>query len=174
MNSTWMKIGIAYVAGMITYGVYQNHEHSEEMNKLMSLSMDSAGADTTSFVPCACDNEPRYNVSPRDTSGNHPIDGDAACKLMVGGRDEIAGTGSKTLAPTKGAWFSKVTLDLLFCRIPDANGIFVYKGSMKGDGKDPVYLIEAGRTNYITVEDDGVATMYYSRAMCPTVCGSCY
>jgi hypothetical protein len=70
-----------------------------------------------------------------------------------------------------GAWFSKVTLDIMFCNKPDANGIYVYK-AVTTEGQ-PTYVIEAAKTYMILSTDDGSSYIYYSRTMCPTACGVC-
>lgn len=167
MNSTWIKIAIAYTAGMITYAVYQNHEETERFDKLVSLSIDSIATDTSDIsLSCACDDKVRYDVTPKDRSENIPIDKVETCHEMV--------SSGPTLPEAKrGAWFSKLTLDLMFCHAPDANGIFVYKAMMPGDTNEEVYLVEAARTNKITTEDDGTSYIYYSRTLCPNICGRC-
>ncbi len=168
MNSTWIKIAIAYTAGLITYAVYQNHEETERLDKLVSLSSDTSLADTSDkSIPCACDDGKRYIVSPRENSENTPVDNVATCQAMV------TASGPTLPEAKKGAWFSKLTLDLMFCHAPDANGIFVYKAMMPGDTKEEVYLVEAARTNKITTEDDGTSYIYYSRTLCPNICGRC-
>jgi hypothetical protein len=172
MNSTWIKIAIAYTAGMITYAVYQNHEESERLEEFISLSIDTTEIDSASFVSCACDNDPRYDVRPKEESGNYPIDDFLTCQSMINGTTETT-TSGKDLTEKKGAWFSKIALDLIFCHAPDANGIFVYKGTMPDDTKEEVFIVEAARTNKITTADDGSSTVYYSRTLCPTICGRC-
>lgn len=168
MNSTWIKIAIAYTAGMISYAVYQNHEETEQLDKLITLSNDVSLADTSEkALSCACEDGERYNVSPKEQSENIPIDNVATCQAMVNG------SGPTTQEANKGVWFSKITLDLMFCHAPDANGIFVYKAMMTGSTKDEVYVVEAARTNKITTVDDGSSYIYYSRTLCPNICGKC-
>ena len=173
MNSTWIKIGIAYTAGMITYAVYQNYQEAGQIKEMMSIS----SPDTSDMVSlpladaCACENESRYDVDPKTDSKNQPIGKLPDCQTMVNG---VAGSQSgekETTAEPKGAWFSKLTLDLMFCHAPTANGIFVYKG-MDVTGKY-VYIVEAARDNAINTTDDGSATMYVSYSLCPTMCGAC-
>src|SRR6185369_12397664 len=134
----------------------------KELTKLeLSQVSDSSTQDTThSAIPCSCDNELRYNVS-GTTSENYPITKVTTCQTMV----------SSAGAP-KGGWFSKVTLDPMFCHAPDANGIFVYKGN--DSAGNPVFIAEAARDTRIQTVDDGVSFMYYTRTLCPTVCGKCY
>lgn len=168
MNSTWIKIAIAYTAGMITYAVYQNHEETERLDKLITLSNDVSTADTSEkALPCACEDGERYNVTPKEESENFPIAKVEDCQAMVNG------SGQTDPDANRGVWFSKITLDLMFCHAPDANGIFVYKAMMPGSTKDQAYVIEAARTNKITTEDDGSSYIYYSRSLCPNICGKC-
>ncbi|MCX6274829.1 MAG: hypothetical protein NTV09_06450 [Bacteroidetes bacterium] len=135
MNSTWIKIAIAYTAGMITYAVYQNHEETERLDKLITLSSDVSLADTSEkSLSCACEDGERYNVTPKERSENFPIDNVGTCQAMVNG------SGPTIPEANKGVWFSKITLDLIFCHAPDANGIFVYKATMPGSTKDQVYV----------------------------------
>ncbi|MEO8087242.1 MAG: hypothetical protein ABI763_10505 [Bacteroidota bacterium] len=172
MNSTWVKLAIAYTAGMITFAVIEDVKIMDKLDKMPGISE----TDTTKGEPpaleddCACQNEERYNVDPSEASENTPIDKIPVCQAMVAG---AAATTPPGTAVCKGAWFSKITLDLIFCHAPDANGIFVYEGMMPGSTKDRVYIVEAARTNKILVTDDGSSYIYYSRSMCPTICGKC-
>jgi hypothetical protein len=179
MNSTFMKILLAYSAGMITVAVWQNAKISNKLEsgdkgEPTALREDTTGSDTTSAgSTCACENATRYNVDPREDSRNYPISDDAACQAIVSA-SLVAAAKSGGRNSYKGAWFSKVTLDLMFCHAPDANGIYVYNGVITADGTtEPTFVVEAARTNRIISHDDGTATMYYSRSMCPTFCGAC-
>jgi hypothetical protein len=174
MNSTFLKIGIGYIAGLLTFGVYQNFEEAKKLDELSLLMRDSTESDTTSMgLPCACDNEARYNVEPREDSQNFPIDV-STCQGMVTAASAPLRTEDKQVATIKGAWFSKVTLDLMFCHAPDANGIYVYKGEVtSGEYTGPTYIVEAARSNKIVSHDDGTSYIYYSHTLCPMVCGAC-
>ncbi len=173
MNSTWIKIAIAYTAGMISYAVFQNLEESERLEELISLSKDTTEIDTASLVTCECVNDPRYDVMPKEESGNYPIDDFLTCQSMINGSTSQTSGETGVLIEKKGAWFSKIALDLIFCHAPDANGIFVYKGTMPDDTKEQIFIVEAARTNKITTSDDGSSTVYYSRTLCPNICGRC-
>lgn len=181
MNSTLTKILLAYTAGMVTVAVYQDVKilgkfepvAPTETSELRSDS-DTSRSDTTSASSsCACINDDRYNVSPKEDSQNFPISTALDCKAMVNGAAGTPLKVGKEMMTIKGAWFSKVTLDLMFCHKMDANGIFVYEGVKTGESTEPVYIIEAARTNKIVSHDDGTSYMYYSQTMCPTVCGVC-
>jgi len=171
MNSTLIKIGIAYIAGIGTYALYQNYNITNKVEnintQLMSAdSIESTENDSSTTELCPCDNGPRYNVDPRQDSRNIPIPSIPTCSTMV--HNAVP----KGVTPVAmGAWFSKVTLDIMFCNKPDANGIYVYKAVM--DDGTPTYVIEAARSNAILSTDDGSSYIYYSRTMCPTVCGAC-
>jgi hypothetical protein len=175
MKSTVLYVAIAYLAGIATYSLIEekNIEHKiDEMSNQISY-LDTMESDTTGLIPCACDNVNRFNIDPAQNSGNVGITDGTACQTMVaGGGTAPARTGDKDLtAAVKGAWFSKMTLDQMFCHKPDANGIFVYKGK-DPEGHD-TYIIEAGRDNRITTVDDHSSYMYYSHTLCPMVCGIC-
>ena len=171
MNSTFMKLAIAYIAGIGTYALYQNYKITSKVEsihtQLMSAdSLEPSDDDSSAAESCACDNDARYNVDPRQDSKNIPIPSIPTCSTMV--HNAVP----KGVTPVAmGAWFSKVTLDIMFCNKPDANGIFVYK-AVTDDGT-PTYVIEAARRNEILSTDDGSSYIYYSRTMCPTVCGAC-
>lgn len=170
MNSTWIKIAIAYTAGMITYAVFESHEVLEKVDKIAMMSTDTSATDAIDLeTSCACENKARYDVDPKERSENIPIDKIEACRAMVNGEGPTIPEGKK------GAWFSKLTLDLMFCHAPEANGIFVYKATMEGPTKEKeeTFVIEAARTNKINTEDDGTSYIYYSRTLCPTICGRC-
>ena len=165
MESNLAKALLFYSAGVLTFVAFQNFKEAEQV-QTMSLRMDSTVSDTTSAGrECACDNSLRYNIDPKEDSQNYPISTTAACSTMVAS----AYGGAK--GAVKGFWFSKVTLDLMFCNKMDANGIYVYNA--KDDAGNPVFLAEAARSNKIISHDDGSSFIYYSRAMCPTNCGVC-
>ncbi|CAN5467759.1 hypothetical protein BH11BAC1_BH11BAC1_19860 [soil metagenome] len=167
MTSTWIKVAIAYTAGMITFAVMEDVKILDKLDKMPVV----ADTDTAALAEdCACQNEERYNVDPREESENTPINKIPVCQAMVAGAAATTPAGE---AICKGAWFSKIALDLMFCHMPDANGIFVYEGMMPGSTIDRVYIVEAARTNKILVTDDGSSHIYYSRSMCPTICGEC-
>ena len=193
MNSTLIKIAIAYIAGIVTYQVFQNYNIAKKIDNItphkMSLStgdtrtgdmgdttatdnistarmsLEAAGA-PSGDVQCPCDNEARYDVSPIEPSMNVPITTVPTCSTMVANANPHTGT-----VVGKGAWFSKITIDNMFCHKPDANGIYVYK-ALNTDGT-PTYIVEAARSNKISSDDDGTSFIYYSRAMCPNICGQC-
>jgi hypothetical protein len=173
MNSTFMKIALAYIAGIATYALFQNYQIISKVNQLSNEVRSEEGGESDSSESasqCACANDARYNVSPIEDSQNFPITDVAACRAMVGGASPSEGD-TRSGSVMKGAWFSKVTLDLIFCNKPDANGIFVYRGT-DTEGQ-PTFIVEAERTNKIRTVADGTSTMYYSRAMCPMICGAC-
>jgi|GEM_PF-5304913 len=171
-SSTLIYALLIYIGGIATYGLYQEIKDSDKTDKMMlMMETDSSATDTTSVShPCACEDDLRYNVSPKEDSKNLPISSDAACQGMVNGTTPPRGDEKGPLT-IKGAWFSKITLDIMFCHKQDANGIYVYKGT-DAEGQ-PTFIVEVARTNSITTLDDGSATMYYSKALCPTMCGVC-
>lgn len=167
MNSTLFKILIAYIAGIGTYHLFQNHNLYTKLEKMnvQTLSQDTSNQQLAGVAgsTCPCDDAARYNVTPAQ-SMNVPIPVIADCISMV-----KAGNPGPTPVG-KGAWFSKVTLDDMFCHKPDANGIYVYK-AMYNDA--PTFVIEAARSDMILTTDDGTSYIYYSRALCPNICGQC-
>ena len=123
---------------------------------------DTMDADTTSrSLECPCENLARYNVANLLEAYNYPIKNEANCESMLFTPPDSI----------RGFWFSKTTLDLMFCHKDDANGIFVYEGRDASGQK--IFIAEAGRTEHIVTLDDGVSHIYYSRGMCPTICGVC-
>lgn len=168
MIPTWMKIAIAYTAGIGTLIVLQNLEVNQDLGELIVMSKDIPEIGTDSMtLACACENKDRYDVTPEERAENFPVDNEETCREMV--------NGSATPNPEakKGAWFSKTTLDLMFCNAPTANGIFVYKAKLVGEENEEIFLIEAARTNKIKTEYDGSSYIYYSRTLCPDICGRC-
>ena len=171
MNSTIVKVALAYLAGIGTYELFQHHNLSGRIDTMSTqiMMMDSGDTSAAAGELCPCDNADRYNVVPREESMNVPITTIPQCSTMVSnGNPPPSGGGTIT---GKGAWFSKVTLDNMFCHKPDANGIYVYKAQT--EGREPTFIIEAARSNKINSTDDGTSYIYYSRAMCPTICGVC-
>ena len=165
--SIFLKLAIAYIAGIGTYQLFQHQKISGQMDGISSqISMLASSApDTVTGHECACDTT-RYGVSPRVDSRNVPIPSIPTCSTMV--HNAVP----KGVTPVgMGAWFSKVTLDIMFCNKPDANGIYVYK-AVTTEGQ-PTYVIEAAKTYMILSTDDGSSYIYYSRTMCPTACGVC-
>lgn len=176
MNSTLMKIAIAYIAGIGTYALFQNYKILSKVDQISMevRSFDTEEEDSTVMGgTCACENTARYNVDPRMDALNVPISNISDCRTMVSGTSATpTRPDDRPVTVTgKGAWFSKVTLDLMFCHKSDANGVFVYK-AMTAEGT-PTYVIEAARDNRILTTDDGSSYIYYSRSMCPTICGAC-
>jgi hypothetical protein len=170
MNSAFMKLAIAYIAGIGTYALYQNYKITDKVENINTqlMSADSIGStedDSSTAQLCPCDNAARYNVDPRLDSKNIPIPSIPTCSTMV--HNVYKGVTPVAM----GAWFSKVTLDIMFCNKPDANGIYVYRAVT--DEGIPTYVIEAARTNAILSTDDGSSYIYYSKTMCPTACGAC-
>jgi len=170
MNSTIIYVGLAYIAGMATYDVIETHEASSKLDAISSEIMidDSPRVDTSvaAFAgsTCACENDIRYNVERPTSSENYPISHVDQCQLMV----RAGNPGEPPVAA--GAWFSKISLDLMFCHMTNANGIYVYKAL---NGKSDTYIIEAARKDDILTQDDGISHIYYSRTMCPNDCGEC-
>jgi len=184
MNSNLMKFAFVYLAGIGTYALVQNYNIIKKLNLMSGTevhadvdepgvpdtdSSDSPEIKALAAMPsagsCACDDSHRYDVTTARPSDNIFIRDIPTCETMVHGANPGAGTPEGV-----GAWFSKLTLDFMFCNKPDANGIFVYKAL---NGKDVTYIIEAARTEFITSSTDGSSYIYYSRAMCPTLCGEC-
>src|SRR4051812_18523462 len=88
MNSTFMKVALAFIAGIATYALFQNYQIIRKVDQLSSevRSGDGEDSDSTVFAnPCACENEARYNVYPVENAQNYPITDVAACRAMVGG-----------------------------------------------------------------------------------------
>jgi hypothetical protein len=179
MNSTLMKIVIAYIAGIGTYALFQNHNISKKLD-MMSGTVIKSDSDTSASpnvkamallapagTSCPCDNEARYNVTHALESQNVAITKVPDCLAMVHGANPGPGT-----IVGAGAWFSKITLDNMFCNKSDANGIFVYKG-YNSTTRQWTFIVEAARTEYISSLDDGTSYIYYSRTMCPNICGQC-
>ena len=168
MDSTWIKIGIAYIAGVVTFIAYEEVKDTSQTENMMTIQSDTMATDTLSILAsCACDAE-RYNVPIPESSQNFPISNAAACSSMVNTSTQQIRT---VEAAPKGAWFSKVTLDLMFCHAMDANGIYVYNGV--DPDNQPTFIIEAANSKRILTTDNGTATMYYSKALCPNICGLC-
>jgi hypothetical protein len=174
-----MKIAIAYIAGIGTYALFQNHNISKKLDlmsgpAIVSDSISSATPTVKNLSlaapadnSCPCDNENRYNVTHALESQNVAIPKVPDCLAMVHGANPGPGT-----IVGAGAWFSKITLDHMFCNKSDANGIFVYKGYNTAT-RQYTYIVEAARTEYISSLDDGTSYIYYSRTMCPNICGQC-
>jgi len=186
MNSTIMKIAFAYIAGIGTYALFQNHNISKKLDMMSGPAIhsdsDSSGVSDSeiagapevkalSMAPaggsCACDDSHRYDVTHALESQNIAIPKVPDCLAMVHGANPGPGT-----IVGAGAWFSKLTLDHMFCSKPDANGIFVYKG-YNAATRQYTFIVEAARTEYISSLDDGTSYIYYSRTMCPNICGQC-
>jgi hypothetical protein len=175
MNSNIMKFAFIYLAGIGTYHLFQQHTLSRKLDtmsiKTTLIETDTSEADTSSAnsgVTCPCDNAARYNVSPTEDSKNIPITSVPTCSTMVANGNMAPRGGTIT---GKGAWFSKVTIDNMFCHKADANGIYVYKALTEAG--EITFIIEAARSNKINSIDDGSSYIYYSRTMCPTMCGVC-
>ena len=167
MNSRFIQIAIAFLLGLGAYHLFQSHKiygKLEDMSYQL-MSMDSGNGDTIA-VPCPCDDTRRYNVDPREESLNIPIPTFPECSTMV------ANAQPKGVTITgEGAWFSKKTIDIMWCHKMDANGIYVYK-AITAEGT-PTYIIEAARSNKINTTIDASSYIYYSRTMCPNDCGHC-
>ena len=169
MNST-LKISLAFLAGILAYGIYDKVTVPESSTARFLSDADSLPEDSSAIKDCACDNAARYtSTSPVDAQ-NFVIADVPTCQSMV---KDPAPTGGKVIKRIMGAWFSKKTLDVMFCKMMDANGIFVYKGVMPEDATDTVFVIEAAHTDAYLLSDTTSGTMYYSRSLCPDMCGAC-
>lgn len=123
-----------------------------------------AAASVPPPVTCSCDNSARMNVPAGGTLGGG-ISADTA--TAHGYVKAFYGTDHNKW---RGGWFSKSAIDNIFCRKPDANGIYVYMGKR---GTANVMVMEPERRDKILIVDNSANWTYYSETMCPTDCGNC-
>ena len=114
-------------------------------------------------VSCSCDNTARTSGITGALGGGISSDTATAHGYV---RTYYGGNPSRV----RGAWFSKSAIDNIFCRRPDANGIYVYMGLK---GTENVMVMEPERRDKILIVDNSANWVYYSESMCPTDCGSC-
>src|SRR6187551_2181322 len=106
MNSTLIKVAIAYIAGIGTYHLFQSSQISGDLKSLnmQIMALDSGINDTTkAALYCPCDNEGRYNVDPREPSMNSPIPTIPECTTMVHNGNPNTPSGGTPVGA--GAWF---------------------------------------------------------------------
>lgn len=168
MSST-LKMFLAFGAGLLAYGIYDYFIDSSASSlepSSLKLRSDTPPPDSAfASGSCACDNSTRFTATSASSSQNFPISDETTCQSMV--------NGTSSATRIKGAWFSKRTLDIMFCGMMDANGIFVYTATMPEDATDTVFIVEAAHRDAYLVPDTTRGTIFYSRSLCPDMCGVC-
>jgi hypothetical protein len=165
MNSTIIYVGLAYLAGIGTYELFETRDITSKLDTITTEVMmdDSMKVDTSvaayASSTCACENEHRYDVVRPTSSENFPIPHVDQCQLMV----HAANPGELMLAPVHGSAKSPWILCSAI-RLTPMESTFTKHWMVK----DVTYIIEAARKDDILTTDDGLSYIYYSRTMCPT------
>jgi len=115
-------------------------------------------------VPCACDDEGRYDAR-EATGGGEPIVPTTACSMIVGYE--------KKVGSNRGGFISKKVLDNIFCN-KSFNGINFYYALDESKETTTVRLVIEGAhlNNTLPGSLGSSADKYISEIICPPSCGS--
>ncbi len=128
---------------------------------------DWIGKDCGSVAPgfaCACEDNKRYQNEKQGGGTQVAVD---EAKNYLNNFQHLYNTHAK------GAFISKRAIDDLFCRNPEANGVFCYFGLKDESAESFVLLVEDGKQNQTLIKktDPNGHAVYTSDVMCPDICG---
>lgn len=115
---------------------------------------------------CACNNNERYKGEQKP-GGGEEID-------LSASRQYIGNYQSVYKTPYKGGFISKKALDEIFCKNPQANGVFCYFALKDANPANFTIVLEGGTSDHTVIknmEGKGSA-IFMGEVMCPSICGA--